>query len=151
MTQWRVLCPHNHLLKTTTTTGDIRELSSYQQVQVKLCHPCLSALWVSERCNPWPHVANRHKAAIVKLLLACYLFTVPNSRLLSTQRPRPASHAHGYRQPCEISSTIDACVLKGAILILSSFPSFSLSPFIHGRSGVTVLCDISVVGQHSVV
>jgi len=25
MTQWRVLCPHNHLLKTTTTTGDIRE------------------------------------------------------------------------------------------------------------------------------
>jgi len=29
MTQWRVLCPHNHLLKTTTsTTGDIRELSS---------------------------------------------------------------------------------------------------------------------------
>jgi len=29
MTQWRVLCPHNHLLKTATTTGDIRELSSY--------------------------------------------------------------------------------------------------------------------------
>jgi len=29
MTQWRVLCPHNHLLETTTTTGDIRELSSY--------------------------------------------------------------------------------------------------------------------------
>jgi len=28
MTQWCVLCPHNHLLKTTTTTGDIRELSS---------------------------------------------------------------------------------------------------------------------------
>jgi len=27
MTQWRVLCPHNHVLK-TTTTGDIRELSS---------------------------------------------------------------------------------------------------------------------------
>jgi len=23
------LCPHNHLLKTTTTTADIRELSSY--------------------------------------------------------------------------------------------------------------------------
>jgi len=29
MTQWRVLCPHNHLLKAITTTGDIRELSSY--------------------------------------------------------------------------------------------------------------------------
>jgi len=28
MTQRRVLCPHNHLLKTATTTGDIRELSS---------------------------------------------------------------------------------------------------------------------------
>jgi len=27
VTQWRVLCPY-HLLKTTTTTGDIRELSS---------------------------------------------------------------------------------------------------------------------------
>jgi len=25
MTQWRVLCPHNHILKTTTTTGDISE------------------------------------------------------------------------------------------------------------------------------
>jgi len=33
MTQWRVLCPHNHLLKTTTTTGDIRELFSPQLVQ----------------------------------------------------------------------------------------------------------------------
>jgi len=29
ITQWRVLCPHNHELKTTTTSGDIRELSSY--------------------------------------------------------------------------------------------------------------------------
>jgi len=28
MTQRRVLCPHNDILKTTTTTGDIRELSS---------------------------------------------------------------------------------------------------------------------------
>ena len=28
MTQWRVLCPHNHLLKTAATAGDIRELSS---------------------------------------------------------------------------------------------------------------------------
>jgi len=33
MIQWRVLCPHNHLLKTTTTTGDIRELSSPRDVQ----------------------------------------------------------------------------------------------------------------------
>jgi len=30
MTQWRVLCPHNHLFKTTTTTSNIRELSSYR-------------------------------------------------------------------------------------------------------------------------
>jgi len=37
MTQRRVLCPHNHLLK-TTTTGDIRELSS--------CRPCI-------RCIRW--------------------------------------------------------------------------------------------------
>jgi len=28
MTQWRVLCPHDYLLKTATITGDIRELSS---------------------------------------------------------------------------------------------------------------------------
>ena len=33
MTQWRVLCPHNHLLKTTTITGNIRELSSPRDVQ----------------------------------------------------------------------------------------------------------------------
>jgi len=34
MTQWRVLCPHNHPLKTTTTTGDIREMSS-----PRVCNP----------------------------------------------------------------------------------------------------------------
>jgi len=33
MTQWRVLCPHNRLLKTATTAGDIRELSSPRLVQ----------------------------------------------------------------------------------------------------------------------
>ena len=33
MTQWPVLCPHNHVLKTTTTTGDIRELSSHPLLQ----------------------------------------------------------------------------------------------------------------------
>jgi len=37
MTQRRVLCPHNHLLKTTTTTGDIRELSSPQLVRSVSC------------------------------------------------------------------------------------------------------------------
>ena len=30
MTQWRVLCPRKHLLKATTTTGDIHKLSSYR-------------------------------------------------------------------------------------------------------------------------
>jgi len=34
MTQWRVLCPHNHILKTTSTTGDISELSSYRSHEV---------------------------------------------------------------------------------------------------------------------
>jgi len=29
MSQWRVLCPHNHVIKTTSTAGAIRELSSY--------------------------------------------------------------------------------------------------------------------------
>jgi len=33
ITQRRVLCPHNHLLKATTTTGGIRELSSPRLVQ----------------------------------------------------------------------------------------------------------------------
>jgi len=37
MTQWRVLCPHYHLLKTTTITGDIRELSSPRAVQSARC------------------------------------------------------------------------------------------------------------------
>jgi len=41
-TRWRVLCPHNHVLKTTTTTGDIRELSSPRDVQ--------SAIWQSACC-----------------------------------------------------------------------------------------------------
>jgi len=34
MTQWCVLCPHDHLLKTTTTTGDIRELAYPRVVQL---------------------------------------------------------------------------------------------------------------------
>ena len=41
-TRWRVLCPHNHVLKTTTTTGDIRELSSPRLVP--------SASWQSASC-----------------------------------------------------------------------------------------------------
>jgi len=36
----------------------------------------------------------------------CYLFTVFNSGLLSLQRPRPASHAHGHRQPYGLNSSI---------------------------------------------
>jgi len=35
MTQWRVLCP-NHVLQTATTTGDIRELSSYPDMHAKM-------------------------------------------------------------------------------------------------------------------
>jgi len=49
---------------------------------------------VLERCNPWPHVANRHyvhKPAIVKLLLLIYSFQF---RSAFRPRPRPASHAH---------------------------------------------------------
>jgi len=34
MTQWRVLCPHNHLLKTTTTTC---ELAYQRVVQLPFC------------------------------------------------------------------------------------------------------------------
>jgi len=37
MTQWRVLCPHNHLLKTAATAGDIRELSSPRVDQSTSC------------------------------------------------------------------------------------------------------------------
>ena len=37
MTHWRVLCSHNHVLNTTTTTGDIRELSSPRLVQSARC------------------------------------------------------------------------------------------------------------------
>jgi len=54
MTKWRVLCPRNHLLKTATTTGDICELSSPQDVQ--------SASWQSASWHlhelssyPWAH------------------------------------------------------------------------------------------------
>jgi len=37
VTQWRVLCPHGHLLKTTTTTDDIRELFSYPACRHSAC------------------------------------------------------------------------------------------------------------------
>jgi len=46
------------------------------------------------RCNPWPHVANRHISVSQLLWSCCYLVTVSNSGLLSVQRPRTASHAH---------------------------------------------------------
>jgi len=49
---------------------------------------------ILDRCNPWPHVANRHISISQLLSSCCYLFTVSNSGLLSVQRPRPASHAH---------------------------------------------------------
>jgi len=42
-------CPHNHLLKTTTITGDIRELSSYrsrQMTPVSHTSSMGSLLWV---------------------------------------------------------------------------------------------------------
>jgi len=37
MTQWRVICPHNHVLKSTTTTGSICKLSSPWLVQSVGC------------------------------------------------------------------------------------------------------------------
>jgi len=42
MTQWRVLCPQNHVVKTTTTTCDILQLSSPRLVQ--------SASWAVREC-----------------------------------------------------------------------------------------------------
>jgi len=51
MTQWRVLCPHNNLLKTTTTTGDIRELSSPRDVQSASWQ---SASWRIRKLSSYP-------------------------------------------------------------------------------------------------
>ena len=66
-----------------------------------------------DRCNPWPHVANRHISISQSLSSCCYLFTVSNSGLLSVQRPRPASHAHFCHSHipeivCGVNSSIDS-------------------------------------------
>jgi len=64
-----------------------------------------------ERCNPWPHVANR--TSISQLLSSrCYLFTVFNSGLLSVQRLRPASHAHFRHRHISVT---DTCGLNSSI------------------------------------
>ena len=49
MAQWCVLCPHNHLLKATTTTGDIRDLSSPLVDQLARC-PVRARVGVSASC-----------------------------------------------------------------------------------------------------
>jgi len=61
---------------------------------------------ILERCNPWPHAANRRMSISQILASWCYLFAVSNSGLLSVQTPRPASH-FGHRQPCGLNSSID--------------------------------------------
>jgi len=78
---------------------------------------------ILEQCNPWPHVANRHMSISQLLSSCCCLFTVSNSGLLSVQRPRPASHAHGHRQPYDLNSSID--LGRGYLYEINSVASFS--------------------------
>jgi len=67
---------------------------------------------ILDRCNPWPHVANRHMSLSQLLSTCCYLFTISSSGLLFVQRLRPASHAH-FRHShipeliCGFNSSID--------------------------------------------
>ena len=69
-----------------------------------------------DRCNPWPHVANR-RISISQLLSRCrYLFTFSNLGLLSVQQPRPASlahfrHSHIPELTCGVNS-IDALMVS---------------------------------------
>jgi len=96
------------LMMSATVSGDLID-GKIQRLNLCICARRIPL----ERCNPWPHVANRHMSISQLLSSCCYLFTVSNSGLLSVQRPHPASHTHfrhghiSVTDTCEINSTID--------------------------------------------
>jgi len=71
MAQWRVLCPHNHLLETATTTGDIRELSS-PRVGISASYPVTVGWMAEENQGWWPaNQGSREKWLWTECLRSC--------------------------------------------------------------------------------
>jgi len=79
-----------------------------------------------ERCNPWPHVANRHMSISQLLSSCCCLFTVLNSGLpFYTKRvsttPTTPSQTRPLPSPthCGVNSSIEIDKLQRATLKLT--------------------------------
>jgi len=120
MTQWRVLCPQNHVLKTTTTTGDILELSSPLVDQSARCP--VSKLAIREMAYlrvvrlPADFLCNKH----VRLIY--YIIFCPHYHIIKTKTT--STTAGGIR---ELSSPWDVQSMSWHIRELSSYRSEKLS------------------------
>jgi len=83
-----------------------------------------------ERCNPWPHVANRHMSISQLLSSCCYLFTALNSGVLfcilnvcRPRSPRPGSHAHCRHRHISVADTFLNSSVKLIVLDLQNTSS----------------------------
>ena len=68
-TRWRVLCPHNHVLKTTTTTGDIREFLVREMSTPRFGNPSVVQLPFSPVWRAWAHGKVRLQPTVVGIFL----------------------------------------------------------------------------------